>query len=46
MSKSKNGLSGLAVAALVGILVNAVLPGNDYEFGKNKRGDEAANLQV
>lgn len=27
-------LSGLAVAALVGVIVNAVLPGKDYEFGK------------
>ena len=25
-------LSGLAIAALVGILLNAVLPGNDYKF--------------
>jgi uracil permease len=25
-------LSGLAVAALVGILLNAILPGKDYEF--------------
>ena len=39
-------LSGLAVGSLVGIILNAVLPGNDYEFGKNKRGDESANLQV
>ncbi|MBR6767520.1 MAG: uracil-xanthine permease [Clostridia bacterium] len=39
-------LSGLAVGALVGIIMNAVLPGNDYEFGKNKKGDESANLQV
>ncbi len=37
-------LSGLAVAALVGILLNAVLPGNDYEFGKNSTGDRAADL--
>ena len=37
-------LSGLAVAALVGIILNAVLPGNTYEFGKNKRGDVAVNL--
>lgn len=29
-------LSGLAVAALVGIIVNALLPGKDYEFGKEK----------
>lgn len=28
-------LSGLAVAALVGIILNAVLPGNDYNFGKS-----------
>ena len=34
-------LSGLAVAALVGILMNAVLPGKDYEFGTNEQGDTA-----
>ena len=27
-------LSGLALAAIFGILLNAILPGNDYEFGK------------
>lgn len=27
-------LSGLAIAAILGILLNAILPGNDYEFGK------------
>ena len=32
-------LSGLAVAALVGIILNAILPGKDYEFGKSKSGD-------
>ncbi len=32
-------LSGLAVAAIVGILLNAILPGKDYEFGANKRAD-------
>ncbi|MFR7892961.1 MAG: hypothetical protein ACLU38_01650 [Dysosmobacter sp.] len=26
-------LTGLAIAALAGILLNAILPGNDYEFG-------------
>ena len=26
--------TGLAIAAIAGILLNAVLPGNDYEFGK------------
>ncbi|MCR4859521.1 MAG: uracil-xanthine permease family protein [Bacteroidales bacterium] len=37
-------LSGLAVAALVGIFLNAVLPGNDYEFGKGKPGDISVNF--
>ena len=37
-------LSGLAVAALVGIILNAVLPGNDYEFGKGTRGDISVNF--
>ena len=37
-------LSGLAVAALVGILLNAILPGNDYEFGKGTRGDISVNF--
>lgn len=26
-------LSGLAVGSLVGIVLNAILPGNDFEFG-------------
>ena len=37
-------LSGLAVAALVGIILNAVLPGNDYEFGKGGAGDISVNF--
>jgi len=37
-------LSGLAVAALVGIILNAVLPGNDYEFGKGGVGDISVNF--
>ena len=37
-------LSGLAVAALVGILLNAVLPGKDYEFGTNEQGDTSVNF--
>ncbi|MCQ2115802.1 MAG: uracil-xanthine permease family protein [Bacteroidales bacterium] len=28
--------SGLAIAAIVGILINAILPGKDYEFGSEK----------
>lgn len=39
-------LSGLAVASLVGILLNAVLPGNDYVFGKNDLGDKSVNFKV
>ena len=37
-------LSGLAVAAIAGILLNAILPGNDYEFGKSVEGDASADL--
>ena len=37
-------LSGLAVAALVGIFMNAVLPGKDYEFGVNAQGDTSVNF--
>ena len=29
-------LTGLAIAALAGILLNAILPGNDYEFNATK----------
>ena len=39
-------LSGLAVAAIVGILLNAVLPGNDYEFGADEQGDTSVNFKV
>ena len=39
-------LSGLAVGALVGIILNAVLPGNDYVFGKNDQGDKSVNFKV
>ncbi len=39
-------LSGLAIAALVGIALNALLPGNDYEFGKDLQGDTAVNFQM
>ena len=37
-------LSGLAVAALAGIFMNAVLPGKDYEFGTNAQGDTSVNF--
>ena len=32
-------LTGLAIAAICGIVLNAVLPGNDYHFGENLGGD-------
>ena len=35
-------LSGLAVGSLVGIILNAVLPGKDYSF--DAKGEESANL--
>ena len=37
-------LSGLAVAAIVGIAMNAILPGKDYEFGTNEQGDTSVNF--
>ena len=33
-------LTALAIAAIAGILLNIILPGNDYEFGTNPKGDE------
>ena len=33
-------LTGLAIAAIAGIVLNAILPGNDYEFGANPEGDK------
>lgn len=39
-------LSGLAVAAIVGIVLNAVLPGKDYEFGVDEQGDTSVNFKV
>ncbi|MBO6169617.1 MAG: uracil-xanthine permease [Bacteroidales bacterium] len=39
-------LSGLAVGALVGIILNAILPGKDYEFGTNAQGDKSVDFEV
>ena len=39
-------LSGLAVAALVGIILNAILPGKDYEFGSNDQGDMSIDFEI
>ena len=37
-------LSGLAVGSLVGIILNAILPGKDYKF--DAKGEESANFEV
>lgn len=39
-------LSGLATAAIVGIALNAILPGKDYEFGVDIKGDTSVNFKV
>ena len=39
-------LSGLAVAAIAGILLNALLPGNTYEFDDGTGTGEGASLRV
>ena len=39
-------LTSLAIASIVGILLNAILPGNDYEFGVNPDGDENRGIHV
>lgn len=39
-------LTALAVAAIAGILLNAILPGNDYTFGKNPEGDQSRGVYV
>ncbi|MDO4650789.1 MAG: uracil-xanthine permease family protein [Eubacteriales bacterium] len=37
-------LTALAIAAIAGIVLNIILPGNDYEFGANPHGDEYRGL--
>ena len=39
-------LTSLAIASIVGIVLNAILPGNDYEFGANPHGDENRGIHV
>lgn len=39
-------LTALAIAAIAGILLNAILPGNDYEFGVNEAGDENRGIHA
>ncbi len=37
-------LTGLAIASIAGIVLNAVLPGNDYEFGKEPAGADSTDF--
>lgn len=39
-------LTALAIAAIAGILLNMILPGNDYEFGVNEFGDENRGIHA
>lgn len=39
-------LTALAIAAIAGIVLNAVLPGNDYNFGVNPEGDQSRGVYV
>ena len=39
-------LSGLAVASIVGIVLNAILPGKDYEFSQDDEGSTSVNFKV
>lgn len=39
-------LTALAIASILGIFLNAVLPGNDYEFGSNEQGDQYRGIHV
>ena len=37
-------LTGMAIAAIAGVVLNAILPGNDFEFGATENADKAADL--
>ncbi len=37
-------LTGMAIAAIAGVILNAILPGNDYEFGSSVAADKSADL--
>ena len=36
----------LIIAAIAGIILNAILPGNDYNFGVNPEGDQSRGVYV
>ena len=39
-------LTALAIASIVGVVLNAILPGNDYEFGINEEGDKNRGVHM
>lgn len=39
-------LTSLAIAAIAGIILNAILPGNDYNFGENQEGDSSRGIDL
>lgn len=39
-------LTGLAIAALAGIILNAILPGKDYQFGEDSNADANRGLDM
>ena len=39
-------LTALAIAAIAGIVLNAILPGKDYEFGVNAKGDQNRGIAI
>ncbi len=39
-------LTALSITAILGIVLNAILPGNDYEFGKDLNGDINRGLDM
>ena len=39
-------LTGLAIAAIAGILLNAILPGKDYTFGEDPSADASRGIDM
>ena len=39
-------LTALSIAAIAGILLNAILPGNTYKFGSNPKGDHSHGVFI
>ena len=39
-------LTALAIAAISGVLLNIILPGNDYEFGTHPDGDQSRGVYI